>query len=1523
MATAWTIDSLALSSNSSSTIDIKPTFLYNGSYYTYWVVWSLASSIYCAKVDETGSVLDGPNLVANDFSGNGFVRMHYNESTGVIAVAYSNSTPSVILTTSSDGSSWTDEVLIDDSNIYYSGLRYQEPLEYSVSGMEYIGSEYKVAIISYGNTDLYGYRNINIILRQNSSDIVIGIYSLSGTSFDLVPMGNVDYEDYCVTGFNGGTSGWGYRGGFYYGSIASIINISKTSNIIGGNITTPDGLLTKNPSFFSARDASLNISESSDSTGYLWSTNSGIASDLSPSLTDCEMFGAQYVKHISDTYASAVAFYNYAESGLSVYWRDTQTQEDIDIVGDVGRCPAMTWNRQGRPFVVYGGVANLKFASFTEENNSSSSTSSESSDSSVTLPDNSSSSSKSTSQTISESSSTSSSSESTESSSVLNPYVMGVPIMYPSVQRNIVDANSMFAAFGSIEYLTKSFIWSDSRAVEVIIQSPAKYSSYSNNFTASAGNVWNFNKAPSFDLGINIKTYIRAVLYPFAGSSVQDLSGIIKYLEYRIANDNWIRLDAVNSDYDSALDSVQYHFKKAGSIPCQLRVILDDEEIIYSSEKYVFVTTENETEVQSFLTSRTDSYTSDSDNSLGGICSRASVNVSASITQNLGMSSSQNYIEVDSLVGFANSGYVSVGDEVISYNSKAYSYPYRLSGCIRGRFGTVPSYHKKETKVRLINNESLFNHITSTDLTKDDKIDYKCVCLKNVKDIETGDISIYFSMLPPEYSNEKISFAIERAVSGNTTFSQEIVGEYAEPFVSSTTVHQITNLTPSQFLWNGSVDKAFDVSTGFGYISKRNIEDDGNYVYLDKESIEGEVIYRFYNSTFFTADLISYNSSSIDDTSVIVSYRYGDTETEILSESWVEYEIEEHEALTESTRDIKKYCKYLDIKIKLERKEISDSSPSIGDFNFIYWTKGYSRFVEYGGEQTARSLVIDGNHFRKIFDEFYVDYVEETSSNLKPLIGDDQYIIQSTYANAIGSASYPIKFNQGLVFSFVPHQDCELNEISVFEKRIDWDDSTYSSIDLTLNLIVYDGDPEQGGKVIGSSSQDLSLTSKVTHASKRVFSLARALPLIDGETYWVYMYCESDPSVKGEWRFRGSYDMLYGNPDNNLVKVYEISGGIEKRYELDGFAIGFTAIGKLSNVLTGHHAENSTIYYRLAPSGLSSDWEFTGINLTVSSPYNHPYNIGPYIHAMWKKDTDDGWHRFRPRKISMNNGTILLAPSSVYKTIGSEESIIVRVEIDKILDSDNLDDIRGFGEYGLGVQPTISRIEVAWKQDIAVDFIQNAVTRWIEAPVGNSNAIKLSDMYPGWTDNLLPYEQFFVWIRRDYSKVKAPVRDSGFTMVVNHGVEKFYELSEYNADDWTPVSSAVIPGAPSSIIVPSYSNDGVYEVSWASVDGAVFYELQESSGTYQTIALTSENSYIVSGKTSGTYTHRVRAINSAGYGEYVISASIAVNISVREESSSSSLSSISSLSSDSSSSESSSSKSSSSQSSSSESSSSV
>jgi len=102
------------------------------------------------------------------------------------------------------------------------------------------------------------------------------------------------------------------------------------------------------------------------------------------------------------------------------------------------------------------------------------------------------------------------------------------------------------------------------------------------------------------------------------------------------------------------------------------------------------------------------------------------------------------------------------------------------------------------------------------------------------------------------------------------------------------------------------------------------------------------------------------------------------------------------------------------------------------------------------------------------------------------------------------------------------------------------------------------------------------------------------------------------------------------------------------------------------NMITGVLAKDSGSIKILGKT-LEEDWEFDGIDITLSSPYNHSYKIGPYVHAMWKKSSDNGWHRFRPRKISERNGTQTLVPSSSYKDIDTSEDVIIRIEINYLI----------------------------------------------------------------------------------------------------------------------------------------------------------------------------------------------------------------------------------------------------------------
>jgi hypothetical protein len=107
----------------------------------------------------------------------------------------------------------------------------------------------------------------------------------------------------------------------------------------------------------------------------------------------------------------------------------------------------------------------------------------------------------------------------------------------------------------------------------------------------------------------------------------------------------------------------------------------------------------------------------------------------------------------------------------------------------------------------------------------------------------------------------------------------------------------------------------------------------------------------------------------------------------------------------------------------------------------------------------------------------------------------------------------------------------------------------------------------------------------------------------------------------------------------------------------------------------------------------------------------------------------------------------------------------------------------------------------------------------------------------------------------------------------------YYRVQSYNVVGnsaiWrtSPTNNACIvdlqaPQPPATINVPSTSTTGAYTATWATVDGATSYELQESTDSGFAAAATiyngSATSYNVAGKTNNTYYYRVRAVNVVG-----------------------------------------------------------
>jgi hypothetical protein len=84
------------------------------------------------------------------------------------------------------------------------------------------------------------------------------------------------------------------------------------------------------------------------------------------------------------------------------------------------------------------------------------------------------------------------------------------------------------------------------------------------------------------------------------------------------------------------------------------------------------------------------------------------------------------------------------------------------------------------------------------------------------------------------------------------------------------------------------------------------------------------------------------------------------------------------------------------------------------------------------------------------------------------------------------------------------------------------------------------------------------------------------------------------------------------------------------------------------------------------------------------------------------------------------------------------------------------------------------------------------------------------------------------------------------------------------AGNRTQVSSGTLPGAPSSITVPTGSSSGSYTISWGAATGTVTsYQLYEATNTsfsgQQLIQAGTGRSTTISGRGNGTYYYRVRA----------------------------------------------------------------
>jgi len=96
-----------------------------------------------------------------------------------------------------------------------------------------------------------------------------------------------------------------------------------------------------------------------------------------------------------------------------------------------------------------------------------------------------------------------------------------------------------------------------------------------------------------------------------------------------------------------------------------------------------------------------------------------------------------------------------------------------------------------------------------------------------------------------------------------------------------------------------------------------------------------------------------------------------------------------------------------------------------------------------------------------------------------------------------------------------------------------------------------------------------------------------------------------------------------------------------------------------------------------------------------------------------------------------------------------------------------------------------------------------------------------------------------------------------------------------------PVTVQVIaPNAPSTLTAPSSDTDGAYSLSWSASTGASSYQLQErlNSGSWSTIHNSSSRSKSVSGKSTGSWSYRVRACSTAGCSGWSSVKTVAVTL---------------------------------------------
>jgi hypothetical protein len=1096
-----------------------------------------------------------------------------------------------------------------------------------------------------------------------------------------------------------------------------------------------------------------------------------------------------------------------------------------------------------------------------------------------------------------------------------------VALLYQSVTPRNKTGGFLYNVFSESKGNSNAYIWDLRHNKSYLRAAPDLYSLFSNGAIATCAPIFAGHRKPIMVVGDNVRSTLNAHVKPFYNSLIIDPSDIVETIQWRVGDNTWEDTDDISQ--------VSFFADEYGTMPAQIRIITKDEEVFYSIEKYVIVSASESGFVEIFLTSPTDNFQSQPLFSIGGFTSNTVLARSSKIVEANGVSPFQSEIELDDVLCLPDSGYLSIGSEIISYNHKTLSHPYKIKGCIRGLYGTQPQTHRKDTYVRVVKPGNLFNNVSNDEIVngeESEKVDYRCVAVKNISDLPLENMSMYFP-LEPNNPFERVQVAVEKSISGDTAFSQEIIDSKSEPYVSTNDCvvpvdFQITlfdtkgkldnnlvngGMSAVNFISaNESEDSSISSSSGdeigdFGILVKdgspqiSGIDTDGSYLFLENDSNSGEVIYRFYRKLEsngsvdlfdpFTIGDIDCNISVKSGTLVETSVRYADSEEDITDADWQLFDTYEVAIESSDSKNIDVKTSIIDLRVRMRRENSNLSSPSIGNIIYSFFDGAYSTFIDAGivdgevKEFNNRSVFLNGNHYVNNNKEFFVGYPSDTESHHKPLFRNDNYVIQSTYAYDVGSSSLPLKFNHALAHSFVPKQDTTMRELVLLEKRIDWDNSTHSEIELYLNAMIFDADPELGGRVIGQSSQSLTLTSKVTRASNRTFDFD-GITLKKGHTYWFYVYANSDPNVNGEWRFRGTDNLLYGNPDNNTIKLFNLNNVNVPTEVIDNYGLGFTIIGVADDLITGLYDRDSTIYYYLQPENIEGDfWDFNSIEIDFNNPYYRRARLGPFIKVAWKKDDETRWHRFRPGNVSKADGIQEFSTSTKYRRIPKDRFVMVRVEIDKIVDSSEVDDVKGVGEVGYGAQSALNTIKASWSQFLTDPTdIDNYVSRWIDLPTSADDPLVLSDVSSLWADNLAIGEQFFLWFKRDYVDVVEDIPDTGFSVVINHDFYNLNNDSEYDSSQWGRIEEDVVPLPPAQVIVADFSATGTYLVEWTPVGNALIYQLEEENSPFRTIATTDDTKFYVTNRTDGTYRYRVCAINGIGKSSCTVSNYITVRI---------------------------------------------